>query len=40
MTMEDVFKSITRITKTEEWMKAYHKLEYTSVSQVTTEKIH
>ena len=40
MTMEDVFKSINRITRTEEWMRAYHELKYNSISQVSTEKNH
>ena len=40
VTAEDVFKSINRITRTEEQMKAYHELKYDSISQVSTEKIH
>ena len=40
VTMEDVFMSINRITRTEEWMKAYHKAKYNSISQVSPEKVH
>ena len=39
-TMEDVFKSINMITRTEEQKKAYHELKYYAISQVSTEKIH
>ena len=40
MTMGDVFKSINRSTRTEEWIQAYHEPKYDSISQLSTEKIH
>ena len=39
-TREDVFKSINKITRTEEHTKANHEPKYDAISQVTIEKIH
>ena len=39
-TMEDVFKSINKITRIEEQTKAYHEPKYDAISQVSTERIH
>ena len=38
--MEDVFKSINKLTRTEEQMKAYNEPMYDSVSHVATERIN
>ena len=37
--MYDVFKSINKVTRTEERMKAYNEPMYDSVSHVATERI-
>ena len=36
--MEDVFKSINKVTMTEEWTKAYNEPIYDSISHVATER--
>ena len=38
--MEDVYKSINRITKTDAQTKAYHEPRYDSISEVTTEEVN
>ena len=38
--MEDVFRSIYQITKTDACMRAYHEPRYDSISEVMTEEIH
>ena len=38
--MEDVYRSINRITKTDAHTKAYHEARYDSISEVTTEGIN
>ena len=38
--MEDVFKSINSITRTEEQMKAYNESMYDFTSHVATERIN
>ena len=40
ITMEDIYRSINRITKTDAHTKAYHEPRYDSVSEVTTEGIN
>ena len=39
MSMEEFFKSINKITRTEEQTKASHDPKYDAISQVSTEKI-
>ena len=38
--MEDVYKSINRITKTDACTKAYHEPRYDSISELTTEEVN
>ena len=38
--MEDIFKSINRITRTKEWTESYNEPIYDSISQVATERIN
>ena len=38
--MDDVFKSINKVTRTEQQMKAYNEAMYDSVSHVATENIN
>ena len=38
--MEDVFKRINKVTRTEEWMSVYNEPMYHSISYVATERIN
>ena len=38
--MEDVYKSINKITKTDACTKAYHEPRYDTISDVATEKVN
>ena len=39
ITMEDVYRSINRITKTDACTKAYHEPTYDTISEVATEEV-
>ena len=38
--MEDVYKSINRITKTDAYTKAYHEPRYGTISEVANEEVN